>query len=81
LELLILGTPNKVSHSYSRIYLQFKLKFPCIYLGINYRSVMKKYPKPNGVVGNSIPDREIFSLLDEKTNKVITCLLCDQKNQ
>ena len=25
---------------------------------------MKRYPKPNGVVGRSIPDHEIVSLLD-----------------
>ena len=28
---------------------------------------MERYPKPNGVVGGSIPSCEIFSLLDEKT--------------
>jgi hypothetical protein len=29
---------------------------------------MERYPKPNGMVGVTILDREIFSLLDIKTN-------------
>ena len=33
-------------------------------------------PKPNRVVGNSIPDRETVSLLDRKTNQVVKHLLC-----
>ena len=31
---------------------------------LNYRMIMERYPKMNGVVGCSIPIREIFSLLD-----------------
>lgn len=37
---------------------------------------MGSYPKPNGVVGNSTPDREIFSLLDGKTS-----LMCYEKKK
>ena len=37
-------------------------------------------PKPNGVVGGSIPDHEIVSLLDEKTSQVVKRLLCSTNN-
>jgi hypothetical protein len=34
---------------------------------LNYQKIMKRYPKPNGTVGSSIPDYEMFPSLDEKT--------------
>ena len=35
---------------------------------LNYWIIVERYPKPNGVVGGSIPNFEIFSLLlTEKT--------------
>jgi hypothetical protein len=36
---------------------------------LNYRMIVEKVPKPNGMVGSSIPDHEIVSLLDEKLAK------------
>ena len=36
---------------------------------LNYQMIVEDYPKPNGVVGGSIPDREIFSLLNPKKKK------------
>ena len=35
---------------------------------LNYRMIVERYPKSNGVVGASILDFGIFSLLDEKTS-------------
>lgn len=35
-------------------------------------------PRPNGVVGGSIPGHEVSSLLDGKTSQVAMCLLCSQ---
>ena len=46
---------------------------------LNYWLVMKRYPKPNGVVGGSIPGYEIFYLLDGKTSQIATYLLCSKK--
>lgn len=42
----------------------------------NYRRIVKRHPKPNGVVGISILSHETFSQLDRITNHVATRLLC-----
>jgi hypothetical protein len=34
----------------------------------NYRMIVERYPKSNGVVGGSILGHEISSLLDKKSN-------------
>jgi hypothetical protein len=33
---------------------------------LNYRMIVERYPKSNGVVGGSIPSCGILSLLDKK---------------
>jgi hypothetical protein len=33
---------------------------------LNYRMIMERYPKPNGVVGSLISNGEIFFLLDHQ---------------
>ena len=38
-------------------------------------------PESNGVVGGSIPNREIVSLLDGKSNQVVKRLLCSPKRK
>ena len=42
---------------------------------LNYLVILKKKPKPNGVVGSLIHDHEIISLLDKKTSQVVKRLL------
>ena len=32
---------------------------------LKYRMIVERYPNPNGVVGNLILDREIFSQIDQ----------------
>ena len=46
-----------------------------------YQMTLESYPNPNEVVGGSIPDSEIFSLLDVKTSQVATLLKFFQKNK
>jgi hypothetical protein len=48
---------------------------------VNYQMIVDKYPKPCGVVGNFIPGRELFSLLDRKTSQVATRLLRSKKEK
>ena len=43
---------------------------------LSYERLVERYPRSNGVVGNSIPNREIFSLFDKESNQVAACLLC-----
>jgi hypothetical protein len=38
--------------------------------------IVERYPYQNEVVDNSIPNYEMFSLLDGKTSQVVKCLLC-----
>ena len=38
---------------------------------LNYQMTVKRYPKPNSMVGSSIPNIETFSLLDGITNQVV----------
>lgn len=33
---------------------------------LNYKMIVRRYPKPNEVVGNLIPNYELFNLLAEK---------------
>ena len=42
---------------------------------LKYRMIVERYLEPNEVIGNSIPNREIFSLLDEKISRVIASLM------
>jgi hypothetical protein len=46
---------------------------------LNYWMIVERYPKPNGMVGGSIPGgSETFSLIDGKTSQVATGLLCSR---
>ena len=46
---------------------------------LKYWMLVERCPKPNGVVGNSIPSHEIFLLLDgEKISHVATHLMCSK---
>jgi hypothetical protein len=38
---------------------------------LNYWMIVERYPKLNGVVDGLIPNFEIFSLLDQKKNKLV----------
>lgn len=46
----------------------------------NYRVIVERCPKPNVVVGKSIPDHEIFSRLDKKLAKW-PCIFCVPKKK
>lgn len=47
---------------------------------LNYQRIVEMYPKPNELVGHSIPDREIFALLDRINWQAITSPhLCSKK--
>ena len=48
---------------------------------LNYWRIVERQPKPNEVVGGSIPDCEIFSLLDGKISQVATCLMCSKNEK
>lgn len=51
---------------------------------LNFRMIVERHPNPNGVVGSSIFNYEIFSLqtlLDGKTSQVTTCHLCSKKER
>ena len=45
---------------------------------LNYKMIVKRCPKLNGVVGGSKPDPVIFSLLDRKTSQVVKRLVYSQ---
>jgi hypothetical protein len=34
---------------------------------LNYMLIVERYPKPSGVVGGSVPSREILFVLERKT--------------
>ena len=46
---------------------------------LNYWRIVKRYPKWNGVLGGSIHDCEIFSLLDGKTTHMTAPLFCSKE--
>jgi hypothetical protein len=48
---------------------------------LNYHMIVERYPKPNGVVGSLIPDREFISLLDGKKLARLPRASCVQKKR
>ena len=46
-----------------------------------YGMIVERHPKPNGVVGSSIPSCQILSLLDGKTNQVVTRHMCSPQTK